>query len=690
MSVVRRSLLVATVVRWCSAGLAVGLAAGGSVVAAEPPPAAGSSAVRPDAVRKFLLGRIDEAAIRWRAEVEALAAPADVTARQTRLAAAFRAAIGPFPDRVPLDARVTGRVEKRGYAVEKIVYTSQPGVFVTAGMFLPDASRFPAPWPAVLVACGHAEVGKAHDSYQRAAALLATNGIAALLFDPVGQGERRQIVDARGKPVCEKCTQEHTSLGAALIPLGRNLAGLMVWDGMRGIDYLASRTDIRGDRLGCMGNSGGGTQTAYLMALDDRVFTAVVSCYLASLQGLLPRTIGPQDAEQNIFGQLAFGMDHADYIVMRAPRPTLVCAATQDFFDIRDTRRAVADARRVYELFAVGDRLAMTEADAKHGFVQPLREAACRFLLRWLADRDQAVAEPPGLEVLSVAEMACLPQGSVLTLPGARSCVDLAAAEARRLAEVRGAGLPPKTLRERARARSGMRPAGAPAAPSRVTVVSTRNEGDVRVERLGIETEPGVVLPGELWTPAAGGPSSGTEPRDVVFVAGDGLTGAAAAIGEIVAAGRRVLAVDPRGMGGTRPAPQQYFDVARHGPNGQDFYLAYLLGQSIVGMQADDIVACGRWLAAADTATVASPAEQAPQPIALVAVGLATVPAVHAAAVHPEVFASCRCEAPPRSWSSYVQDGPLAGQPLPLASLVHGALLDYDLPDLMALTAPGR
>ena len=661
-----------------------------TVSEAAPPPAAASTAVRPDVVRTFLLEKIDEAAGRWRVGVDALAGPADVTARQTRLAAAFREAIGPFPDRVPLDPRVTGRVEKDGYAVEKIVYTSQPGVFVTAGLFLPDAGRFPSPWPAVLVACGHAEVGKAHDSYQRAAALLATNGIAALLFDPVGQGERRQIVDARGNPACPQCTREHTALGAALIPLGRNLAGWMVWDGIRGLDYLASRADIRGDRLGCMGNSGGGTQTAYLMALDDRVSAAAVSCYLASLQGRLPRTIGPQDAEQNIFGQLAFGMDHADFIIMRAPRPTLVCAATQDFFDIADTRRTVADARRVYELFAAGDRLAMAEADAKHGFVQPLREAACRFLLRWLADRDQVVAEPPGLEVLSVAEMACLPQGSVLELPGARSFVDLAAAEARRLAEARGAGLPPDLLRERARSRSGMRPADAAAAAARVTVVSARNEGDGRVERLDIETVAGVVLPAELWTPAAGGPSSVSEPRDVVFVTGDGLSGAAAAIGKIVAEGRQVLAVDPRGMGGTLPAAQQYFDVARHGPNGQDFYLAYLLGRSLVGMQADDIVACGRWLGEADAPEDAGRGAQVPRRIALVAVGLAAVPAVHAAAVHPDVFASCRCEDPPRSWSSYVADGPLAPRPLPLASLVHGALLDYDFPELIALTAPGR
>jgi dienelactone hydrolase len=653
------------------------LAATVSTAAAADPAAAPG----PGMVQRHLLDAIDRAAETRREEWASLAAPPDVAARQRRLRDAFRTAIGPLPERSPLDAQVTGRIEKPGYAVEKIVYTSQPGIHVTAALFLPDERRFAKPWPGVLVACGHVNIGKAHDPYQRAAALLATHGIAALLFDPIGQGERRQFCDAHGHSTCGNCVAEHNAVGAACIPLGRNLASWMIHDGIRGLDYLASRPDIRADRLGCMGNSGGGTQASFIAALDDRVAAAAVSCYVTSLFGKLPRTIGPQDAEQNIFGQLAFGMDHADYLLMRAPRPTLVCAATRDSFDIGDTRRAVADTKRIYGLVGGADRLAIAEADAEHGFSQPLREAACTFMLRWLADRSEQVVESPALAVLTPAEITCTPTGSVLALPAARTFADLAAEASRRLAAARKARGPlaAATLREKARIRSGMRSTAPQSA--RVTIDEARTEDGVRIERLAIETDQGIVLPAELWTPAADRGAAGL--RDVLFIAGNGRAAAGDSIRGLVAAGRRVLAVDLRGMGETAPPPQTYFDVARHGANGQDAYLAYLLGKSLAGMQADDIVACGRWLASRE-ATVDRP----PRQVDLFAVGLAVIPAVHAAAVHPGVFATTRLEDVPRSWSSYVEEGPLAPRPLPLAGLVHGALEDYDLPDLVELVRP--
>ena len=637
----------------------------------------------PGMVQRHLLDALDHAAETHREQWAALATPADIAARQQKLRDAFRTAIGPFPERIPLDPQVTGRVEKPGYAVEKIIFTSQPGIFVTAALFLPDETAFPKPWPGVLVACGHADIGKAHDAYQRAAALLATHGIAALLFDPIGQGERRQFCDTHGKSTCGGCLGEHNAVGAACIPLGRNLASWMIWDGIRGLDYLSSRPDIRADRLGCMGNSGGGTQTSYIAVLDDRVVAAAVSCYVTSFFGKLPRTLGPQDAEQNIFGQLAFGMDHADYLLMRAPRPTLVCAATRDFFDLGDTRQAAADAKRIYGLLGSDDRLALAEADAEHGFSQPLREAACRFMLRWLADRSEQVAEPASLAVLSAAEIACTPTGSVLTLPGARTCADLAADESRRLAAARKARGPldAAALREKARSRSGMR--STDVSTARGTIHDARSEGGVRIERLAIETEKGIVLPAELWTPAVSPGEAGV--RDVLYASGTGRAAAAESIRGLVAAGHRVLAVDLRGMGETAPPPQNYFDIARHGANGQDAYLAYLLGRSLVGMQADDIVASGRWLAERDAKATAG---DTPRQVDLVATGLAVIPALHAAAVHPDRFAATRLEDVPRSWSSYVEEGPLAPGPLPLASLIHGVLEDYDLPDLIDLVRP--
>src|SRR5262249_9565783 len=140
-------------------------------------------------------------------------------------------------------------------------------------------------------------------------------------------------------------TLEHTMVGVSSIPLGTSTARYRIWDGMRSLDYLASRPDIDPNRLGCTGNSGGGTLTSYLMALGERIAGAAPSCYLPSLRRLL-ETIGPQDAEQNIHAQIAFGMDHADYVMMRAPRPTLMCVATRDFFDINGAWNSFRQAKR--------------------------------------------------------------------------------------------------------------------------------------------------------------------------------------------------------------------------------------------------------------------------------------------------------------------------------------------------------
>ena len=150
--------------------------------------------------------------------------------------------------------------------------------------------------------------------------LLAKNGMASFCYDPIEQGERYQLLDDGGKPLVGGTTA-HSLVGVGSTLLGRNTATFRVWDGMRAIDDLQSRQEIDPQRIGCTGNSGGGTLTSYLMALDPRIVCAAPSGYLCGFRRLC-ETIGPQDAEQNIHGQIALGMDHADYILARAPKPT--------------------------------------------------------------------------------------------------------------------------------------------------------------------------------------------------------------------------------------------------------------------------------------------------------------------------------------------------------------------------------
>lgn len=186
--------------------------------------------------------------------------------------------LGGFPERTPLNARVVRRLNGDGYRVENVIFESRPGHRVTANLYLPESD---GPYPGVLIPCRHSHNGKASGGYQRASILMARNGMAAQCYDPIGQGERYQMLDFEHDHehfasvsyplkvphprVRYLCTTEHTAMGIGCILLGANIAQYRIWDGMRAIDYLQSRDDIMADRIGCTGNSGGGTLTAYLI-----------------------------------------------------------------------------------------------------------------------------------------------------------------------------------------------------------------------------------------------------------------------------------------------------------------------------------------------------------------------------------------------------------------------------------------
>ncbi len=239
-----------------------------------------------DMMKAWLKRRTDAAFERWAKNYAGLTMPEAVAVYQARLRAEFLEAIGGLPERTPLKARVTGRLARDGYSVEKVIFESRPDFFVTAALFLPDSSRHQPPYPGVLIPCGHSENGKAYASYQTMGASLALAGMAALVFDPIDQGERFQLLDATGKPVLGGVTG-HTMVGVGAMLLGRSVAQFEIWDGMRALDYLLSRPEVDPARVGVTGNSGGGTQASYLMALDERIKVAAPSCYLTGFKALL-------------------------------------------------------------------------------------------------------------------------------------------------------------------------------------------------------------------------------------------------------------------------------------------------------------------------------------------------------------------------------------------------------------------
>jgi len=598
----------------------------------------------------------------WKTEYEQRKTAEQIAEYQKRLHEKFLEVLGGLPDRTPLNPQVTGIVSRNGYNVEKVIFESQPKHFVTAVLFLPDSERYKPPYPGVLVPCGHAQNAKGYESYQKMGALLALNGMAALVFDPIDQGERGQLLEEWPQLWG---TKAHNMIGVGSILLGRNTASFEVWDGMRGIDYLQSRPEVDPNRIGCTGNSGGGTQTSYLMALDERIVAASPSCYITNFDRLL-NTLGGQDAEQNIYAQLAFGMDHADYLMMRAPTPILICAATKDFFDIGGTWSSFRYAKRLYTRLGFSERIELLENDAEHNYNQQAREGVARWMSRWLRGKDKPITEPE-IELLSEEEIQCTPDGQVILLKGARSVYDLNREYEKDLAKQRKR-LWTKTesaeLISQVRKIAGIRRLSELLKPE-VEEFDVIERDGYRIKKMIIKPEEGIYLPAMLFVP-----SQKTSKDAVLYLHGEGKVTDAAPGGHIeklVKTGQTVLAVDLRGVGETHGVGQPYFEPY-FGSDGQDFYIAYVLGRSYVGMRAEDVLVCARLLQ-----------QKQSRQLSLIAIGHVGIPALHAAALEPDLFGSVKLMRTLISWSNVVEIGKSQVQ---LVNTVHGALTVYDLPNL--------
>ncbi len=594
---------------------------------------------------------------------EQVKTPEQIHAYQQRMREFFVRQLGGFPERNDLNAQVLGTIDGDGYRIEKVIFESQPQHHVTANLYLPSGS---GPFPGVLVSSGHSRTAKAAEYNQRVGIALASHGIAALCYDPIGQGERSQILTATGQPQFSGTTHEHFLVGVGSILVGTNTARYRVWDAIRAIDYLQSRPDIDGERIGMTGCSGGGTLTSYVMALDERVACAAPACYLTTFRRLI-ETIGPQDAEQNIFGQLAYGLDHPDYILLRAPRPTLISATTGDFFDIQGTWDTLRQAKRWYTKLGFPERVDVVEAEGNHG-IQPANLAAItQWFQRWLLGKDAAVTLPE-MTIRSEQELLCTTAGQVLLLPGERSVFDLNVERAQQLAETRRElwerGTPAEKLNA-VRKTVGVRALQDLPAPTRDKAGRVDREG-YHIDKLVLHTDSGVPLPALTFHPK--------EPRDdaYLYLHDGGKTADSApggAIEKLVQEGFVVVAVDLRGQGETASGTGQPDALLG---DWKPFYLAYLLGKSYVGMHTEDALAAGHFVAYYQT--------EKPRQVHLVGVGQAAIPALHAAALEPELFTTVTLRRAPRDWNSIVGQSAPASR---LTSTVHGALAVYDLPDLV-------
>ncbi len=423
------------------------------------------------------------------------------------------------------------------------------------------------------------------------------------------------------------------------------------------------------------------------------IMAAAPACYLTTYRRLI-ETVGAQDAKQNIFGQIAFGMDEPDYVMMQTPKPTLICAATRDVtFDIGDTWDLFRQAKRFYTRMGFAERVDMIEADARHGFTILLRTASVRFMRRWLLGKDDVIHEinPLTDEVMrehqysadwTDEELLCSPDGQVMLMKSERSVFEINAGVERKLRKRRRAAweklnsdqhhkLIRKTIGVVEFARI---PSALDGKQGILTNPTTVQRDGYRIKKLVLAgNEIQLTLPGLLFVPET------ISKPPVLYLHGESMKAEAQPGGrceQLAKAGHIVLSAELSGIGETETGhDKRAYGRGLFGPDSQEIYLACLMGRSFVGMRTTDVIRWSDFLSRYGS-------NEKPIPIQMIATGEAAIPALHAAALEASRFESVRLNRMIRSWAEVVAAPESKNQ---LVNAVHGALRDYNLPDLVEL-----
>ncbi len=579
--------------------------------------------------------------------------------RQQQVRERIRALIGGLPEyHGPLNTRSAGTLNHEDYRIEKVIYESLPHFYVTANVYVPKHGA--PPFPAVLMPIGHWEGGKEGD--RQIAIGLAKIGIIALEYDPIGQGERLQYYDPDlGASKVGSCTVEHSHMNAQTLLIGDSFARYRVFDGIRGIDYLESRKDVDRERIGCAGCSGGGTLTAYISALDGRVKVAMIACYINSWLDLLAGP-GPQDGEQVFPRFLAEGMDIPDFAEAFAPKPMLLESTRLDFFPLAGAERAYNEAKRFYSVFGAEDHVSWFVGPGGHGVPPVSRETLFSWFIRWMKNGEGDPRDHP--EKLDAPnQILCTTTGQVANSLGGETVFTLNKARA---AEVLPPHGPVTAADIRELAAITLKPGGS--APSLQIHKSYARSG-YRLETVSYESEPGIRIPGVLLTPDGAGRHPAAlvvdpRPKEMLARSGGDLE-------DLVHAGYLVLAIQPRGIPETASSQRvsilgDYKDAAR----------AYVVGKTLVGMRAEDVIRAVDYLVSRPDVDHAA--------ITAVGQGSLGVPLLHAAVLDTRITRLVLQQ----TLQSYrlAVEHPIDRELYDV--LVPGVLKKYDLSDLVASMRP--
>jgi cephalosporin-C deacetylase-like acetyl esterase len=546
--------------------------------AAAPPPYADEY---PDMLAAYFAGKLDGLAKHWDSERAKITTAADVERRNRYVRGIFREMVHGFPARNPLNPVTAASFERPGYRVENVMFESRPNFLVTGNLYVPTMGT--GPFPALISPCGHYGDARMNPEYQSAYLNLVKNGFVVLAYDPIGQGERRQYWNPHtGETEVGGPTTEHSMPGQLLLMMGEDLTHYRIWDGMRAIDYLLTRPEVDGARIGCAGHSGGGTLTLFISALDERVKCAVVNEGGTSHRWPIDvrpgATMGPADVEQNYFPGAKHGVDLCDLHVAIAPRPLL---ALIENFNPR-FNEAAAHIRERYRQLGVEANFSTEEAADPHAWTPKLRLATTNWFCRWFQNR-KGPAQEPDYEVEGVNRLFCTPLGSIREAGRGETIFTLI--------QKKAAALPPEGKADFARA---LRIAPRQGADLAVRFAGATARKGYRVEKLAFLSEPGIYIP--TWVLVPDAPANGPRPV-TLYVHERGKEADAMEFGPLEALARKgnlIVSVDVRGIGETRTPHLQrggsglfshLFD-----PETAMAYYAWYMDESLLGMRVFDVI----------------------------------------------------------------------------------------------------
>lgn len=261
-----------------------------------------------------------------------------------------------------LDCRETGVIKRKGYMIRKIYFQTRPGVYATANLYVPEGK---GPFPAVINMHGHWAGGKAGEMVQSCAHELALNGYVCLNIDAWGSGERTTVHGVH--------EYHGANLGASLMDIGETLLGNQLVDNIRGVDLLCSLSYVDKNRIGATGASGGGNQTMWLSAMDERIKASMPVVSVGTFQSYI---MGSNCVCELLPEGLTF-TEESGVLALMAPRALQICNGLQDknkTFFASEMLRSFAAARPVYALYNKADNISYRLFDTPHGYWPGMRE----------------------------------------------------------------------------------------------------------------------------------------------------------------------------------------------------------------------------------------------------------------------------------------------------------------------------